>query len=266
MSEENRGGQASQAEVDAKAGAKVEATAEVKAKITWKMPVYARVRPRRGGREALPIRLRSLEDSGKDDSLVQVTVAASDELTSLQYLNNKRQNYKFVYDGAYGPTTDQETLFSEVAQPVIDSCLEGYNGTIFAYGQTGSGKTYTMTGGETYPERGLIPRTISTLFSALRASPGESKCFVSYIEVYNENVYDLLDSKHRNKPMERWKKLTMLEDDDGELHLRGLTAYDIESDEEALNLLFLGNVNRVTSETPMNKASSRSHCECGGVG
>ena len=148
MKEENRGEGGSQARIDR----------EEKGEDVWKMPVYARVRPLRIGREGLPIRLRplDLEDSGKlKNQVVQVKVA-SDQLTSLHYVNNHRENYQFIYDGAYGPSTDQETIFAEVAEPVIDSCLAGFNGTIFAYGQTGSGKTYTMTGGETYPERGLV--------------------------------------------------------------------------------------------------------------
>ena len=61
--------------------------------------------------------------------------------------------------------TRQETVFEKIGKDVVDSCLEGYNGTIFAYGQTGSGKTFTMTGGaERYSDRGLIPRTLSYLF------------------------------------------------------------------------------------------------------
>jgi kinesin family protein 6/9 len=62
--------------------------------------------------------------------------------------------------------TGQEEIFKEIAQPVVDSVIEGYNGTIFAYGQTGSGKTFTITGGaERYVDRGVIPRTVAYLFS-----------------------------------------------------------------------------------------------------
>jgi kinesin family member 6/9 len=73
--------------------------------------------------------------------------------------------WKFPFNGVYPMNTTQEEIFKEIAEPVIDSCMEGYNGTIFAYGQTGSGKTFTITGGaERYVDRGIIPRTISYLF------------------------------------------------------------------------------------------------------
>jgi kinesin family protein 6/9 len=55
-------------------------------------------------------------------------------------------------------------IFNRVAKPVIDNCLEGYNGTIFTYGQTGSGKTYTMSGGDEWEERGIIPRVLSYIY------------------------------------------------------------------------------------------------------
>lgn len=85
-----------------------------------------------------------------------------------------------------------------MAKPVIDNCLDGYNGTIFAYGQTGSGKTYTMSGGEKWAERGIIPRVLSYIFEQfkLRASQYEYELNVSFIEIYNENAYDLLDENH----------------------------------------------------------------------
>lgn len=80
------------------------------------------------------------------------------------------------------------------AQDIVYSALDGYNGTILAYGQTGSGKTYTITGGEHYADRGIIPRVLSTIFEEFeqRASVRYS-CYISYLEIYNENVYDLLD-------------------------------------------------------------------------
>lgn len=81
---------------------------------------------------------------------------------------------------------------------MIDNCLEGYNGTIFAYGQTGSGKTFTMSGGDKWEERGIIPRVLSYLFSQFRgkAAQYEYSLSVSFIEIYNENGYDLLDENH----------------------------------------------------------------------
>lgn len=78
--------------------------------------------------------------------------------------NNSKETYAFRFAGVFPEDASQEAVFERVAAPVIESCLAGYNGTIFAYGQTGSGKTYTMSGGDTWEERGLIPRVFSELF------------------------------------------------------------------------------------------------------
>ena len=80
-------------------------------------------------------------------------------------LSNAKDNHTFEFDEIFPDHSKQENIFEEVAKPVIDNCLEGYNGTIFAYGQTGSGKTFTMSGGDHWPDRGIIPRVISYIFS-----------------------------------------------------------------------------------------------------
>lgn len=83
--------------------------------------------------------------------------------------NNQKETYGFKFTGVFPEEATQEDVFERVASPVIDSCLAGYNGTIFAYGQTGSGKTFTMSGGDSWEERGLIPRVFSSLFETLQA-------------------------------------------------------------------------------------------------
>ncbi|XP_037988311.1 kinesin-like protein KIF6 isoform X3 [Motacilla alba alba] len=153
------------------------------------------------------------------------------------FINNKRESYKF-------------------------NVLAGYNGTIFAYGQTGSGKTFTITGGaERYSDRGIIPRTLSYIFDQLQKD--SSKVYtthVSYLEIYNECGYDLLDPRHEASRMEDLPKVTIMEDSDQNIHLKNLSLQQATNEEEALNLLFLGDTNRMIAETPMNQASSRSHC------
>ncbi|NXF06849.1 KIF6 protein, partial [Smithornis capensis] len=140
--------------------------------------------------------------------------------------------------------------------------LSGYNGTIFAYGQTGSGKTFTITGGaERYSDRGIIPRTLSYIFDQLQKD--SSKVYtthVSYLEIYNECGYDLLDPRHEASRLEDLPKVTIMEDSDQNIHLKNLSLQQATNEEEALNLLFLGDTNRMIAETPMNQASSRSHC------
>lgn len=161
---------------------------------------------------------------------------------------------------------DQEEIFREVAMPVVENCIQGYNGTIFAYGQTGSGKTYSMSGGESWESRGIIPRTFSLLFQQIErqklAAPKsvEHNLYVSYFEIYNENGYDLLDRKHAEIPFEKWSKISLFEDLNQNLHLRNLSVHLCKSEQTAIDLLMVGNYIRRVSSTPMNHLSSRSHC------
>ncbi|KFP99132.1 Kinesin-like KIF6, partial [Haliaeetus albicilla] len=140
--------------------------------------------------------------------------------------------------------------------------LAGYNGTIFAYGQTGSGKTFTITGGaERYSDRGIIPRTLSYIFDQLQKDSSKVyTTYVSYLEIYNECGYDLLDPRHEASRLEDLPKVTIMEDPDQNIHLKNLSLQQATNEEEALNLLFLGDTNRMIAETPMNQASTRSHC------
>lgn len=83
---------------------------------------------------------------------------------------------------------------------------------------------------------------------------------ISYIEIYNEEIFDLLDPSHSTKKLEKWERIKVREDKDGSMSLVNMRLQEALSEADALNLFFLGNVNRVTSDTPMNKTSSRSHC------
>lgn len=178
------------------------------------------------------------------------------------YINNKREVYKFRFNKVFDQDCKQDEVFEEVAQGVIDNVLTGYNGTIFAYGQTGSGKTFTITGGaERYVDRGLIPRSLSYIFEYFEKHPGTVfTAHISYLEIYNENGYDLLDPKHEACKLEDLPKVNLFEDSDNNVHLKNLSLHQASNEEEALNLLFLGDTNRMIAETPMNQASTRSHC------
>jgi kinesin family protein 6/9 len=125
----------------------------------------------------------------------------------------------------------------------------------------GSGKTFTITGGaERYADRGIIPRTLSELFGRSEKRGGTTTIYISYLEIYNESGFDLLCSEQASKGFEDLPKVTMMEDAEGNVHLRNLSMHLAASEEDALNLLFLGDTNRAIAETPMNLASSRSHC------
>uniref|UniRef100_A0A8C8A2Y9 Kinesin family member 6 n=1 Tax=Oryzias sinensis TaxID=183150 RepID=A0A8C8A2Y9_9TELE len=178
------------------------------------------------------------------------------------FVNNKRESYKFRFKKVFDQHAKQEDIFENIARPVADSVLAGFNGAIFAYGQTGSGKTFTITGGaERYADRGIIPRTLSYLFE--RFSQDSSTVYtmhISYLEIYNELGYDLLDPRHEASRLEDLPKVLIMEDADQNIHLRNLSLQQAANEEEALNLLFLGDTNRMIAETPLNQASTRSHC------
>eukprot|EP01138_Halocafeteria_seosinensis_P000681 gb/GECG01000697.1/.p1 GENE.gb/GECG01000697.1/~~gb/GECG01000697.1/.p1 ORF type:complete len:767 (+),score=130.76 gb/GECG01000697.1/:1-2301(+) len=177
-------------------------------------------------------------------------------------VNNSKTHYKFKFKNIFGMQAKQPEVFNEVAQEAVDSALDGFNSTIFAYGQTGSGKTFTITGGaEKYDDRGIIPRTLQYIFRTIKDKTEEQyRIFVSYLEIYNENGYDLLDPKHDVSSLDELPRVTMREDADGNIHLRNLSMHQVNSEEDALNYLFLGDTNRAICETPMNPVSSRSHC------
>ncbi|XP_060939280.1 kinesin-like protein KIF6 [Limanda limanda] len=178
------------------------------------------------------------------------------------FVNNKRECYKFRYQKVFDQAVKQEEIFQNIAKPVADSVLAGYNGTIFAYGQTGSGKTFTITGGaERYSDRGIIPRTLSYLYQCFcQDSSMVYTVHISYLEIYNDTGYDLLDSRQEASRLEDLPRVMIMEDSDQNVHLRNLSLQQSSNEEEALNLLFLGDTNRMIAETPMNQASTRSHC------
>nr|XP_002124970.1 kinesin-like protein KIF6 [Ciona intestinalis] len=178
------------------------------------------------------------------------------------YINNKKESYNFFFQRVFDQQVKQDDVFEHVAQGVVDNVLSGYNGTIFAYGQTGSGKTFTITGGvEKYADRGIIPRALSYMFKKFEEDKDHLYTTeISYLEIYNENGYDLLDPRHEATKLEDLPKVALMEDPDQNIHLRNLSLLPAQNEEEALNHLFLGDTNRMIAETPMNQASTRSHC------
>ena len=171
-------------------------------------------------------------------------------------------NY-FNFERIFEENTLQEDIFHFAGKEVVLNALAGFNGSIIAYGQTGSGKTYTVTGGDSYRERGIIPRAIETLFEAVRSlkDTTDFRIHVSYLQIYNDAAYDLLNPSNAGKPIERWTRVKpRMASESDRLSFRDLSVHRVESQTEALELLFRGNANRITSETPMNMVSSRSHC------
>ncbi|XP_053316987.1 kinesin-like protein KIF6 [Spea bombifrons] len=216
--------------------------------------IFARIKPSRR-----PTGIFSVSDEDAASSCLEITVPRD---LADGFVNNKRESYKFRFQETFNQDAKQEAVFERIAKPVAESVLTGYNGTIFAYGQTGSGKTFTITGGaERYSDRGIIPRTLSYIFEQIQKDASKAYTMhISYLEIYNECGYDLLDPRHEASKLEDLPKVTIMEDPDQNIHLKNLCLQPANSEEEALNLLFLGDTNRMIAETPMNQASTRSHC------
>ena len=214
--------------------------------------VYVRIRPSKQPSNYFAV------DELEPDSL---TFNLPDSYKS-EYINNTKLKHSFNFNGILEMKASQEDVFKTVGTEAVQNALDGFNSTVFAYGQTGSGKTFTLTGGpERYSDRGIIPRAISTLFQEFRTrSDMQYKCYISYLEIYMEQGYDLLDPSHETKKLEDLPKVMMLEDEHGNFHLKNLSMHVADTEEDALNLLFMGDTNRAIAETPMNIASSRSHC------
>ena len=105
----------------------------------------------------------------------------------------------FTFDHAYDCNSCQEDIYDECAQPLVQNVMEGYNGTIFAYGQTGTGKTHTMTGHQ--DQIGIVPRAFMQIFSEIESESSECKYLLraSYLEIYNEEIRDLLSKDPKKK-------------------------------------------------------------------
>ena len=134
-------------------------------------------------------------------------------------------------------------------------------GLIFAYGPTNSGKTFTIQGGKD-ESAGILPRALSTLFELLSASGEQGgvewTVWVTYMEIYNENVYDLLDQPH-DKSKNEARKVCKLKEHNGQIHVKGLRELQVRSVDEAKQVLRYGARHRQVAETMSNEVSSRSH-------
>uniref|UniRef100_A0A667XYJ3 Kinesin-like protein n=1 Tax=Myripristis murdjan TaxID=586833 RepID=A0A667XYJ3_9TELE len=165
---------------------------------------------------------------------------------------NKRANkdLKFVFDNVFGEDSTQVDIFENTTKGVLDSVMNGFNCTVFAYGATGAGKTHTMLGSQNDP--GVMYRTMKELFRRMDEVK-EDKVFdvaFSYLEVYNEQIRDLLANVG---------PLAVREDSSKGVVVQGLTLHQPKSAEHILEALDYGNQNRTQHPTDMNATSSRSH-------
>ncbi|KAM7279737.1 hypothetical protein ACFE04_006871 [Oxalis oulophora] len=172
---------------------------------------------------------------------------------------------RFTFDHIACETISQEKLFKVAGMPMVENCMSGYNSCMFAYGQTGSGKTYTMMGeihevvqGKIREDCGITARMFEYLFSRIKMEE-ESKrdeklkfrCKCSFLEIYNEQITDLLEPSSSN--------LQLREDMKRGVYVENLSEHDVRNVTDVIELLLQGAANRKMAATNMNSESSRSH-------
>ncbi|XP_024544587.1 kinesin-like protein KIN-8B [Selaginella moellendorffii] len=185
-----------------------------------------------------------------DDKVVVVL----DPDSSKEYLDrvqNRSKEKKYVFDVAFGPECSNKDVYNVTVGSMIEGVLRGLNATVFAYGATGSGKTHTMAGLPEDP--GLMVLSLQEIFGLITKQEQEHDFEVtcSYLEVYNEVIYDLLEKSSGH--------LELREDPDQGITVAGLKRIQVNSAEKILELLNLGNSRRKTESTNANATSSRSH-------
>ncbi|CAM9895278.1 unnamed protein product, partial [Hapterophycus canaliculatus] len=165
--------------------------------------------------------------------------------------------HAFTFDHVYDVSASQRKVYDTTAMEVVDSSLQGYNATVFAYGQTGTGKTFTMEGfkrGASAEDRGIIPRAIEQVFAHIQRNASPRMRFLvraSYLQIYNEQISDLLKPERNN--------LTIREDKKRGVFVEGLSEWVVRTPGEIYGLMERGGQLRATSATRMNDTSSRSH-------
>jgi len=205
-----------------------------------KIKVVARVRP-------LNQNEQDLVNSGLGNIIVKVTTP-----NTLMIENTQTS---FILDGAF-EGDNQQNFYEKVAKDTINEVMCGYNGTIFAYGPTGTGKTYSMIGSLPFNDytMGIVPRTANYIFDqVLQNSQNNIEIRVSALEIYKENLQDLLVTDHS------YIDLRIKESSSKGIYVEGLLEKYVNSKEEFLNLIRIGTENRVVAETKANEKSSRSH-------
>mmetsp|Transcript_7236 Transcript_7236/g.13472 ORF Transcript_7236/g.13472 Transcript_7236/m.13472 type:complete len:723 (-) Transcript_7236:164-2332(-) len=164
----------------------------------------------------------------------------------------------FSFDNVYAPDSSQKKIWEQTAKSIVDSVIEGYNGTIFAYGQTGTGKTFTMEGVIEDPNlRGIMPNAFHYIMEEVQNSASNVEFLVrtSFLEIYNDQVYDLL-AKKREKKEVREKRNSFGQ---MEVFVKDLKHYVVKSVDDMMRILLRGQKLRKTGATGMNAGSSRSH-------
>ncbi|RLN59278.1 hypothetical protein BBJ28_00013436 [Nothophytophthora sp. Chile5] len=204
------------------------------------------------------VRIRPLSTKEQQDGRAYI-VQANKEQGEISLANPeadaREPPKKFTFDAAIPPESSQQDVYAKAATDIVESVVHGFNGTIFAYGQTGAGKSHTMEGYSEPPEeKGIIPNSFSHIFDRI-AAEADSKQFMvyaSYLEIYNEEIRDLLAPDPKNR-------LELKETVDAGVFVKDLTSRQVAGAAEIDAVMQQGKKNRSVGATLMNQTSSRSH-------
>lgn len=219
------------------------------------------------------VRLRPLNEREKKHGTLPVISASTEQkvVTVIKGTGGRQARSQYAFDNVFTAFSTQEEVFSTTLKPVIKDVLQGFESTVFAYGQTGTGKTHTMEGSLDHPGNyGVIPRSAEAIFVELNREDLNYegfKVYCSYLEIYNEDLCDLLTESQgllaasRSSPAKKagTQKLEIMEGKNGPF-CRGLSEREVHNAEDLLELMQKAQQQRKVGETNMNKQSSRSHC------
>lgn len=210
--------------------------------------ICVRIRPEQGKERAS--QFREVVKSIGDKVLVFDPPGEDDGGLKKIFTSQRNKDLKFSFDHVFGPESSQLDVYRCTTATILDDVLNGFNSCVFAYGATGAGKTFTMLGNKENP--GVIYKTVVMLYTKIDAMSDEFTydLDVSYVEIYNENIKDLL------RP---GGKIVLNEARDGNIQLRGVSLHQPKSADELLDMLLRGNTERTQSCTSANSESSRSH-------
>ncbi|KAI3453539.1 hypothetical protein Pfo_010202 [Paulownia fortunei] len=202
-------------------------------------------------RVAVRLRPRNSEERVADADFADC-VELQPELKRLKLRKNNWDSDTYEFDEVLTEFASQKRVYEVVAKPVVESVLDGYNGTVMAYGQTGTGKTYTLgqLGEEDAADRGIMLRAMEDILAEV--SPENDLVSVSYLQLYMETIQDLLNPANDS--------ISIVEDPkSGDVSVPGATLVEIRDHKSFMELLQLGEAHRFAANTKLNTESSRSH-------
>jgi len=208
------------------------------------------------GNVIISVRVRPETGLPEEDSTASTNAWYVDSKSnSITYTRGEGGDY--IYDNVFADHDQNSRVYNASAKRLVRRVMEGYQGTVFAYGMTGSGKTFSMYGTSSSP--GIIPMSVTDIFAFIRETPQrEFLLRVSYLEVYNERIVDLL-STTTSKPGQKEEEIRLREDSRRGVYAAPLKEEIVQSQSQLLRVIKQGDQRRRTSNTQYNMRSSRSH-------